>query len=145
MKHLLFVLSICLNCYSLFFLSKKYKRTFLLKAFPALIPIIIVVFFVLGLIVKLLGVQMDFSTSQLLISAMMSLVVISLTNFINQLFLYMVDAMVAFHLKNNTANIGRQPIKFFIDYQIQLKRVATVIWSLGAALMLYGVWLADQP
>lgn len=144
MRILLFVLCICLNCYFLFFLSKKYQRPFLLKAFAALVPITIAVFFALGLMLKLLGIQMDFSTSQLLISAMMSLIVISMVNLANQAFSFMVDALAAFHQRHNAANLDRQPLKFLITNQIKVERFARVIWSLGAALMLYGVWLADQ-
>jgi uncharacterized membrane protein SpoIIM required for sporulation len=66
-------------------------------------------------------------------------------NFANQGFLYMVDSIVEFHQKNNETNVGRQPIKFFIVNQINLKQVATIIWFLGSVLMLYGIWLVDQP
>jgi amino acid transporter len=143
MRYLLFVILIFLNGFVLFFLSKKYDRPFLLKAFPVLIPIIIAFFFALGFIIKLLHLQMDFNTSQVLISAMMSLIVIALINFANQLFFFMVDSIVEFHKKNNAANINRQPIKFFIVNQIKLKHVATLIWFLGSALMLYGIWLGE--
>ncbi len=140
-RYLLLVLFIGLNGFILFFLSKKYKRSFLLKAFPALIPIVIVLGFVLGFIMKLLHIPMNFNTSQAFLSAMMSLIIISMINFVNQFFFYMVDSVVAFHQKNNVDNVGRQPIKFFIVHQIRLKQIATVIWFLGSALMLYGIWL----
>ncbi|MGY4385184.1 amino acid transporter [Pedobacter sp. UYP24] len=143
MRYLILLILICLNGYLLFFASKKYERPFLLKAFPALIPVIIILFLGLGLVVKLLHIPMKYVTSERLISAMMSLIVISMINFANQFSFYMVDAIINFHQKNNAANVGRQPIKFFIDHQIRLKQFATVIWFLGSALMLYGIWLGD--
>jgi amino acid transporter len=145
MRYLLFVIMICLNGFVLFYLSKKYERPFLLKAFPVSVPVIIVAFFVLGFIMKLLHLTMTFNLSQALISAMMSLIVIAMINFANQAFSYMVDVVIEFHRKNNADNLGRQPIKFFIDNQTRLKQVATVIWFLGSALMLYGIWLGEQP
>ncbi|TCD11009.1 hypothetical protein EZ449_05780 [Pedobacter frigidisoli] len=84
---------------------------------------------------------MNFVTSEALISAMMSLIVISLINFVNQFFSYIVDLVVKFHQRNNAANLASQPIKFFVDNQTMLKRVATLIWFFGSGLMLYGIWL----
>ncbi|MBC6112787.1 hypothetical protein H7U22_20380 [Pedobacter sp. CCM 8938] len=106
-----------------------------------MIPIVIVLFFGFGFALKLLHIQMNFVTSETLISAMMSLIVISLINFVNQFFSYIVDLVVTFHQKKNAANLGRHPIKFFVDNQIMLKRVTTLIWFFGSALMLYGIWL----
>lgn len=145
MRYLLFIILNCLNFYLLFFFSKKFERSFLLKVFPALIPIVVVLFFAFGFVLKLSHFQMNFITSQALLSAMMSLIVISLLNFVNQFFSYMVDSIVAFHQKNNASNLGRQPIKFFIENQTKLKQVASVIWFLGSVLILYGIWLGDQP
>ncbi|MFC3365331.1 hypothetical protein ACFOG5_19325 [Pedobacter fastidiosus] len=132
---------ISLNFYLLFSFSKKFERQYLLKLFPAMIPIVIVLFFGFGFALKLLHIQMNFVTSETLISAMMSLIVISLINFVNQFFSYIVDLVVTFHQKKNAANLGRHPIKFFVDNQIMLKRVTTLIWFFGSALMLYGIWL----
>lgn len=145
MRYLLFVVLNCLNFYLLFCFSKKFERSLLLKLFPALIPIVVILFFALGFVLKLSHGQMNFKTSQALISAMMSLIVISVINFINQFFSYMVDSIAGFHRKNNANNLGRQPVKFLIDHQTNLKVAASVIWFLGTALMLYGIWLADQP
>jgi len=61
-------------------------------------------------------------------------------NLFNQLFHFMVDTVVGFHQKNNVANLNRQPIKFFVSNQTKLKQIATIIWFLGSALMLYGAW-----
>jgi len=142
-RYLLLALFICLNGYCLFLLYKKYARPVLMKAFPVSIPVTIVLIFGLGFLFKLLRIPMTYHIGQILISAMMSLIVIAMINFANQLFSYMVDLVVAFHQKNNVANIGRQPIKFFIVNQVVLKQGATVIWFLGSALMLYGIWLGD--
>ncbi|MET4014236.1 uncharacterized protein (DUF486 family) [Mucilaginibacter sp. UYP25] len=127
----------------MFFLSKKYERPVLLKAFSVMIPVIIILFFGIGFVGKVLHIPMNYITSQALISGMMSLIVIAIINFANQFFFYMVDAIITFHQKNNAGNIGRQPIKFFIDHHTRLKQVATLIWFLGSALMLYGIWFGD--
>lgn len=144
MSYLLTVILICLNFYLLFYFSKKFERPFLLKLFPAMIPVVIIIFFGIGFVLKLAHIQMNFITSQALISAMMSLIVISIINFTNQFFSYMVDSIIEFHQKNNANNLGKQPIKFFIDHQIKLKQVTSVIWFLGSVLMLYGIWLGDH-
>ena len=131
-RYILLALFICVNGCCLFFLSKKYARPFLIKAFPASIPITIVLIFGLGFLLKLFRIPMTYHISQALISAMMSLTVIAMINLI-----------VAFHQKNIVANIGRQPINFFIVNQAGLKQGATLIWFLDSALMLYGIWLGD--
>ena len=143
MRYILFVIFICINGYFLFILSKKQERPFLLKIFPISIPVVVVLFFIIGLIVKLLSVQMNYHISQALISAMMSLIVIAMVNFANQAFSYMIDAVAKFHQKNNASNLGLQPVKFLIDHQTSLKKMAAMVWFLGAILMLYGIWLGD--
>lgn len=145
MRYILFAILICLNFYLLTFFSKKFDRPFLLKLFPAMIPIIIAFFFGIGFALKMLHIRMNFVASQALISAMMSLIVISMINFADQLFSYILDSVIKFHETNNAANLGRQPIKFFIDNQVHLKQAASAIWFLGSVLMLYGIWLGDPP
>ncbi|MBS7566755.1 hypothetical protein KHS38_20285 [Mucilaginibacter sp. Bleaf8] len=77
-------------------------------------------------------------------SSIFALLVVLMINLVNQFFFYMVDTVVSFHQKNNTANLDRQPVKFLVSNQDTLKRAATIIWFLGSALMLYGIWLGKK-
>jgi hypothetical protein len=108
------------------------------------IPVIIVASIVVALIIKLFGFTLNYAAGNAFIAAVLSVIIISVINLFNQLFHFMVDSVVGFHQKNNAANLNRQPVKFFVSNQTTFKRVATVIWFLGSALMLYGLWLGPK-
>lgn len=59
---------------------------------------------------------------------------------VNQVFFKIVDSIIHFYITKNSRNIHRNPIKFLISNQSQIKKVATVIWFLGAFITLYGAW-----
>ena len=130
-----------LNFYILFVLSKKFDRPLLLKVFPALVPIVLIVWLLIGFVMWLMHVHLSLNSRELFISIVMSIVIILLNNFANQVFLFMVDSIINFHQKNNINNISKQPIKFIIVNQSNIKAAATTLWFLGSVLMLYGIWL----
>lgn len=144
MKILCWLLFVALNGYLLFIFAKKFERAYLMKLFAAGVPVVIVSFVVFALLIRLLGLHPNYVITFYAISTMMSLNLICLINFINQFSHYMLQHVIQFHQQHNAANVHRQPIKFFVDNQHTMMRVATVIWFLGSALMLYGVWLGDR-
>lgn len=144
MKVIGWLFFVALNFWLLFFYSKTFERPVLIRRFIWAIPVVIVVSIVVALIIRLCGFTLDYAAGNAFITAVFSFIIIFMINLFNQIFHYMVDTVVAFHQKNNAANLNRQPIKFFITNQTTLKRVATVIWFSGSALMLYGVWLGKK-
>jgi len=141
MRILIWLLLAALNFYILFVLSKKFDRPLLLKVFPALVPIVLIVWLLIGFVMWLMHVHLSLNSRELFISIVMSIVIILLNNFANQVFLFMVDSIINFHQKNNINNISKQPIKFIIVNQSNIKAAATTLWFLGSVLMLYGIWL----
>jgi hypothetical protein len=143
MKILCWLLFVALNGYLLFYFAKKFERAYLIKLFAGCVPVVMVLFVITALVIKLLGFHPDLVFKFYIISIMMSLIAVCLINFVNQVFHGMVRQVIQFHQQHNAANVHRQPIKFFVDNQHTIMRVATVIWFLGSALMLYGVWLGQ--
>jgi hypothetical protein len=144
MKIILWLLFVSLNLWLLFVLSKKIDRPVLIKGFILLMPAVIVIWLLIALSCRVLGFIPAAGFFDIFMAAFMSFMIIAMINIFNQLFYYMLDAVNSFHQKNNAGNLNRQPIKFFIDNQTMLKRAASIIWFLGSALMLYGVWLGKK-
>ena len=135
---------VALNFWLLFFYTRNIERQILIRRFIWAIPVIIVVSIAVALIIRLCGFTLNYDAGNAFIAAVLSLIIIAMINLFNQLFHFMIDSVVGFHQKNNAVNLNRQPIKFFVSNQAILKRAATVIWFLGSALMLYGVWLGPK-
>jgi hypothetical protein len=144
MKILCWLLFVGLNGYLLFVFAKKFERAYLIKLFLAGVPVVMVSFVVFALTIRLLGLHPNYVFKFYALSILMSLVALCMINFINPVFHYMVQHVLEFHQQHNAANLHRQPIKFFTDNQHTIMGVATVIWFLGSALMLYGVWLGER-
>lgn len=136
----MYLVCVLINFYLLFFLSKRLERPLLVKTFIALIPAAVILGVLVMLLMKAVKFMPDANFTAAFFSIFFSIIVISMTNLANQLFSYMVDYIANFHQENNAANLNRQPIKAFVTQQGLLKRGAAVIWFLGSALMLYGVW-----
>ena len=84
------------------------------------------------------------ATGSLLFSALFTVIVLGMTNSGSALFRGAADTITAFHVQHNAANLHRFPISVLIEHRRWLDRFATVVWSLGSGLMLYGVWFDMQ-
>ena len=51
----------------------------------------------------------------------------------------MTDMLINFHYKYNTANINRQPIKFFTDNRDTILTVISYVFFFGSSLVFYGI------
>jgi hypothetical protein len=141
MKIICWLIFISFNSLIMFVLIKKFERAFLMKFFPACVPVILIVSILPMVIRWLLHISSGQVFRFYFLSIVFSLIIICLTNFANQVFFYMLDEVLSFHRQNNTANLNRQPIKFFIEHQSGLRLTSTIVWFLGSSLMLYGIWL----
>lgn len=144
MKIFCWLLFVGINFWLLFFLTKKFERSFLLKTFALGIPVLFVTAVAIILLMAATKLKPGDSFEFFFISSMFALLVLIMINLANQFFFFMIDSVVSFHQKNNAANIERQPVKFLISNQDALKRISTIIWFLGSALMLYGIWLGKK-
>ena len=144
MRIICWLIFIITNFCILFVFTPKFERANVIKVFGALVPALIVLAVLVMLLMKMVGLRPDAHVKEIFFSTLMALVVLVMINLFNQLFFRMVDEVLAFHQKNNSANLGRQPLKFMIQNQMNIKRAATIIWFLGSTLMFYGIWLGDK-
>lgn len=144
MKIVLWLLFVVLNLWLLFVFSKKFDRPVLIKGFILLIPAVCIIALLIALSSRALSFHAGPGFMEVFLAIFFSFVIIAMINLFNQLFFYMLDTIIAFHQKNNAENLNRQPIKFFITNRDSIRQVATIIWFLGSALMLYGTWLGKK-
>jgi len=144
MKIVCWLAFIIANFWLLFVFTTKFERANVIKVAIALVPALFLLAVVVMLLMKVAGLRPDENVKNIFFSTLMALVVLVMINLFNQLFFYMLDTVLAFHQKNNSANLERQPLKFFIENQMNIKRAATIIWFLGSTIMFYGIWLGDK-
>lgn len=144
MKIVLWLLFVVLNLWLLFVVSKKFDRPSLIKGFILLIPAVCVISLLMALCFRGLSIHTGPVFLDIFLAVFFSIIIIAMINLFNQLFFYILDAVISFHQKNNAENLNRQPIKFFITNRDIIRQTATIIWFLGSALMLYGNWLGKK-
>ncbi len=52
---------------------------------------------------------------------------------------YMIKSVGNFHKKNNSKNLNKQPIKFFIDNEDSIHKVFSAFYWFGGIVIAYGI------
>ncbi|MBM7406469.1 MULTISPECIES: hypothetical protein [Sphingomonas] len=94
----------------------------------------------IGWTLKNFDMHRSHAFTTILFQVLLTINVVAMLNIMNVAVHKMVDVQGAFHRRFNAANLHRFPVSVVISGAPQLKKVGTAFWSLGAALMLYGLW-----
>lgn len=140
MNALCWLLCVAVNAVLLVALPRRLGGARIIKAGVIAIVAAPVVFVAAALALRGLGVHPSAQFAARFFAAFFTVIVMAMTNIANVAFRGMVDAIVGFHQRNNSANLDRFPISALIRHQDRLKTLASIVWRLGSGLMLYGVW-----
>lgn len=140
MNVLLWLLAAALNAYLLLGLAPRTDAGRFVKWAVVALVMAVVGAVLVALILHAVGASPSRQAVADILAAFFTVAVILFVNIVNVACRGMVDAIVSFHQNNNAANLDRFPIATLIHRQDQLKLLLGVVWSLGSALMLYGVW-----
>lgn len=124
--------------------APPYGAGFVIKRAIGAIVAGILLVVTLGLVLRGLAISPSHVLTTALFQCLMTVVIMAMLNGMNVVFHSMVEAQIAFHQRFNAANLHRFPISFLIEQRQGLKAFGTIMWCLGAVLMLYGVWFDMQ-
>ena len=133
------VLALAANFYLLFFWASSQGIAAIVKRAIAAVVLGIVATLAIALIGHAIGAAPSHAFGNAVFQCLFTIVVLAMTNFANAAFRGMVETMTSFHETHNAANMDRFPIRI-IGQRTGLQRFSAIIWWLGSALMLYGVW-----
>lgn len=124
----------------LFGIAPRAKTGLLLRRAGIAIVAAPVCLIAVALLIKASGIRPSGSLGDRIFSFFVTAEILALLTVANVIFHGMVDAIVSFHERANTANLQRFPISFLIRFRRGLKTFGTSAWFAGGSLMLYGVW-----
>lgn len=64
--------------------------------------------------------------------------------FFNRAMPYLTTRVISFHQLYNTDNLNRQPVKFLIDQQKNIIRVATILIFIFSIMIMYVIWFVES-
>lgn len=148
MNILFFILSVALFYFVSFKLPPNYPKRKLCIYLGSSLILIPVAFLLINIIlfalVKYTG-QTELTAlfiRDFLIKLTMSLLTISLVNLASLIVAdLMIDYLIMFHQKYNTANLNKNPIKLALANKEKIKMAYKIFFMLGACLGFYGIWL----
>ncbi|PZW37627.1 hypothetical protein LX95_02872 [Mesonia algae] len=50
-----------------------------------------------------------------------------------------IGKVVNFHKKNNAKNLNKQPIKFFVENELKIIKIARLIYWFGGIIIIFGI------
>lgn len=129
-----------LNAWLLFVVANRIAPAKLLKRAGLVIAASPLVMVAIILALYGLGAHPSDAFGTRLLQLFFTIVVLAMLSIGNLVFGGMIAAQIGFHRRFNAANLHRFPIRFLIRHGDGMKRVASLIWCGGGALMLYGIW-----
>ena len=106
-----------------------------------LVITLILLFVVLIVVPNLVEPSHGVTDYPLLNSALISLQIIFLLSIGNQMSYAMVDAQKKYHIKHNSSNLDRTPIRQLMKYHEQIKKAFTWGWFASSIVVLGGIWI----
>ncbi len=132
---IMLIISLCLNYFLMFKIFVKYTHTKVLKICTTLLFLILVC----AMIVNAFS-YLRFDYSSLFALIYVSLVIIVSISIANQLSAIIIDKIAAFHQIYNVQNRERPFLRLLIDNKEKFKKSTTLIWFIGSAIMLTGLY-----
>jgi len=136
MKIVLFLVFVILNYVMLFIVIPKISPNKSLKTLGIILGCLILCAMILSAFLK----PINDINSNIIFMLYVSIIIIIGINIANLLSHMLVNYIIYFHEKFNTANIDKNPIKFLIEKRENIKKAFTIIWFILATVILAGNW-----
>ena len=132
--------AVAANACLLLFLALRRDGIYIVKRAVFVLISTPVIVLLIALILRSVGARPSPQFTVYIFAAFFTIVIMAMINIANVVFRGMVDAVIAFHEQHNASNLDRFPISALVRHRDHLKTFASIVWCLGSALMLYGVW-----
>jgi heme A synthase len=132
LKLMLYICFCMLVIYFLFFIKKNKKNM--------IITILLLGSLIFSAILCSMIIKSNKLWSNVLFQIYVSFVITFLLQLASLLFYKQIDTIISFHEKDNYKNLNKNPIKFLINHQHELKKFSNYIWLFLAFMMLFIVW-----
>ena len=75
---------------------------------------------------------------------LLSIAVILVVYFWNKIIVkqFLVGGIIKYYKNNNSDNLNKQPIKFFINNENKIVNITSLVYWFGAIMILYGIWIS---
>lgn len=144
MNIIFFIIFTITNFLLIFKVNQRFKPKVTAIAYGISFIVVPILMLASAYLLRIFKVANGNVAEQLYINVVFTLMVIIFLNLFLLLSDVMVNGLLNFQERHNTANINSNPIKFALNNKLNIKSFCRILFFLGSILGFYGIWLAKK-